>query len=161
MKKTEDCSHWTQSNPIHGWTQSMSNSVAHQFSSQFDIELIGRRKTRKLCVYYTIRRSSKCNFRGLTLRYHILFLWWWFVQKIIETGSRQTPSFGRSGCLSRWYRHRRQPWGNGGCIPQNLRRGMAILPSLQYEWLTWHNRHNKSLMYVYYRVSTRLQHAFF
>jgi len=26
MKKTEDCSHRTQSNPIHGWIQSMSNS---------------------------------------------------------------------------------------------------------------------------------------
>jgi len=28
-EKTEDCSHWTQSNPIHGWIQSMSNSVLH------------------------------------------------------------------------------------------------------------------------------------
>jgi len=27
MKKTEDCSHRTQSNPIHGWIQSMSNSA--------------------------------------------------------------------------------------------------------------------------------------
>jgi len=26
MEKTEDCSHRTQSNPIHGWIQSMSNS---------------------------------------------------------------------------------------------------------------------------------------
>jgi len=28
MKKTEDCSHRTQSNSIHGWIQSMSNSDA-------------------------------------------------------------------------------------------------------------------------------------
>jgi len=35
MKETEDCSHRTQSNPIHGWIQSMSNSgLFHAFGWQ-------------------------------------------------------------------------------------------------------------------------------